>query len=287
MDLHGHSLALAKLLDDNQLDHLADLGREVVDKLRAAPALGTLEQSDREDELATWLDEHDVEDSWELAPALVSAGLDTAWLDALAIQFSDDDQLDLVVPWLTTVLDEAELIATIDTGTARVSALVAAVKSYSYMDQAPLQDVDLHEGLENTLTILGYKLKKGVTVTRAYDRSLPRIRAYGSELNQVWTNLIDNAVDAMGGTGQLTVRTARDGDDALVEIADDGPGIPPDVLPRIFEPFFTTKGVGKGTGLGLDIAYRIVVARHHGDIAVHSEPGNTRFEVRIPLEARC
>jgi len=287
IDLHGHSLALAKLLDDNQLDHLADLGREVVDKLRAAPALGTLEQSDREDELATWLDEHDVEDSWELTPALVSAGLDTAWLDALAVQFADDDQLDLVVPWLTTVLDEAELIATIDTGTARVSALVAAVKSYSYMDQAPLQDVDLHEGLENTLTILGYKLKKGVTVTRAYDRSLPRIRAYGSELNQVWTNLIDNAVDAMGSTGQLTVRTARDGDDALVEIADDGPGIPPDALPRIFEPFFTTKGVGKGTGLGLDISYRIVVARHHGDIAVHSEPGNTRFEVRIPLEARC
>jgi len=178
------------------------------------------------------------------------------------------------------------LLDAIDTGSARVSGLVTAVKSYSYMDQAPLQDIDLHEGLESTLTMLGYKLRAGVTVSRDYDRSLPRICAYGSEINQVWTNLIDNAVDAMGGTGRLTVRTARDDDYALVEIGDDGPGIPPEIQARIFEPFFTTKGVGQGTGLGLDISYRIIVAHHHGDIAVQSTPSNTRFAVRIPLEAR-
>jgi signal transduction histidine kinase len=144
--------------------------------------------------------------------------------------------------------------------------------------------VDLHDGLESTLTILNHKLKHGVTVTRDYDRSLPRLCAYGSELNQVWTNLIDNAVDAMGGKGRLRVRTARDGDCALVEIQDDGPGIPPEVQPRIFDPFFTTKGVGKGTGLGLDVSRRIV-ARHNGDIHLESKPGDTRFRVRLPLNA--
>jgi signal transduction histidine kinase len=284
-DLRARSLALGKLLDDAQLDHLAGLGRDIVDKAGSAPALDTLQQSDREDELGTWLDDHDIEDGWNLAPTLVTAGLDTAWLDTLA-DAVPAAALGDVISWLAALLDERELLATIEAGTARVSALVAAVKSYSYMDQGPLQDVDLHEGLENTLTMLGYKLKRGVTVTRVYDRSLPRICAYGSELNQVWTNLIDNAIDAMGGQGQLSVRTARDGKYALVEIADNGPGIPADVLPHIFEPFYTTKGVGQGTGLGLDIAYRIVVTHHHGAIAVHSAPGSTRFEVRIPLELR-
>ncbi len=284
--LRARSLALGKLLDGAQLDRLADLGREVVERARTAAPLGTLEQSDRDDALGAWLDEHDVEEGWELAPTLAAGGLDTAWLDGLASLFPAD-ALNPVISWLAGALDESELLDTINTGSARVSGLVAAVKSYSYMDQAPLQDVDLHEGLESTLTMLGYKLKGGVTVSRDYDRSLPRVRAYGSELNQVWTNLIDNAADAMGGTGRLTVRTARDDDYALVEIGDDGPGIPPEALPRIFEPFFTTKGVGKGTGLGLDISYRIIVAHHHGDIAVQSTPGNTRFAVRIPLEARC
>ena len=284
--LRERSLALGTLLNDDQLDRLADLTCEILDRAGAAPALDTLEQCDREGELGMWMDDHSVEDGWDLAPMFVAAGLDTAWLDGLADLFPSDT-LDRIIPWLAAVLDEAELLATIDRGSVRVSSLVAAVKSYSYMDQAPLQDVDLHEGLDNTLTILGYKLKKGVTVTRDYDRSLPRVCAYGSELNQVWTNLIDNAVDAMAGNGRLKVHTAREDDYALVEIGDDGPGIPADVLPRIFEPFFTTKGVGQGTGLGLDISYRIIVARHHGDIAVHSAPGDTLFQVRIPLEARC
>ena len=151
------------------------------------------------------------------------------------------------------------------------------------MDRAPLQEVDVHEGLENTLTILGHKLKGSVVVMREYDRSLPRICVYGSELNQVWTNLIDNAIDAMGGRGQIWVRTSQENDHVLVDIADNGPGIPPEIQSRIFEPFFTTKGVGEGTGLGLDIAYRIVVRRHQGDIRVVSKPGDTRFQVSLPI----
>ena len=154
------------------------------------------------------------------------------------------------------------------------------------MDQAPLQEVDVHEGLESTLTILSHKLKGGVVVTREYDRSLPRISAYGSELNQVWTNLIDNAIDAMGGQGQIWVRTRCEHDQVLVEIADNGPGIPPEIQHRIFEPFFTTKGVGEGTGLGLDITYRTVVGKHHGGISVLSNPGDTRFLVRLPVAAQ-
>jgi signal transduction histidine kinase len=282
-NLHARALALGKSLDVATLDRLIAIQRDMMERARSATPLDTLEQSDREDELARWLDDHQIADGWEFAPTLVAAGLDTDWLDTLADAIPDDALGDALA-WLSALLDETDLLATIEGSTARVSALVAAVKSYAYMDQAPLQDVDLHEGLDNTLIMHAHKLKRGVTVTREYDRSLPRIPAYGSELNQVWTNLIDNAVDAMDGKGHLTLRTARDGDYARVEIVDDGRGIPPDIQPRIFEPFFTTKEVGHGSGLGLDISYRIVVARHHGDITVHSQPGDTRFVVRLPLE---
>jgi len=186
------------------------------------------------------------------------------------------DRAPLTVAGLS-LIDQVERSAT------RIAELVAAVKSYSYMDQGALQDVDLHEGLESTLTMLGHKLRAGVTIARAYDRALPRVCAYGSDLNQVWTNLIDNAVDAMDGTGALRIVTRRDGDDAVVEIGDNGRGIPPELQPRIFEPFFTTKDVGQGSGLGLDIAYRIVVAQHHGDITVRSARGDTVFTVRLPI----
>jgi len=151
------------------------------------------------------------------------------------------------------------------------------------MDQAPSQEVDVRTSLETTLTILKFKWKHGVEIVRDYAPDLPCINAYGSELNQVWTNLMDNALDALGGKGHLSVRTAWEGDSVLVEIGDDGPGIPEDIQSRIFEPFFTTKGVGEGSGLGLDTAYRIVVTRHHGDIRVLSEPGSTRFQVRLPI----
>ncbi len=186
--------------------------------------------------------------------------------------------------WLEASLNVAELVREVRSSTARISELVAAVKSYSYMDRAPIQDVDIHDGLETTLVILGHKLKQGVEVSRDYDRTLPRIPAYGSELNQVWTNLIDNAVDAMGGQGHLHIRTERDGDRVLVSIEDDGPGIPADAQPHIFEPFFTTKGVGEGTGIGLDVVYRII-ANHGGDIQVESRPGATRFLVCLPITA--
>jgi len=173
-------------------------------------------------------------------------------------------------------------MAEIEHAVGRISTLVGAVKQYSYLDQAPEQDVDVRDGLESTLIMLGHKLS-GVEVRRDYDESLPRIPAYGSELNQVWTNLIDNAADALGGRGTLTLRTSLEEDMLLVEIGDDGPGIPREVRKRVFDAFFTTKAVGKGSGLGLDISQRIVVQRHHGDIRMESHPGDTRFQVRLPL----
>jgi signal transduction histidine kinase len=158
------------------------------------------------------------------------------------------------------------------------------MKDYSHLDKSAFGRIDVHDGLESTLVILGHKLKKGVKVVRDYDRGLPKICAQGGELNQVWTNVIDNAIDAMDGKGTLTIRTGRDRDCVVVEIGDTGAGIPPELQRRIFEPFFTTKDVGLGTGLGLDISYRIVVRRHHGDIRVQSEPGETRFQVLLPVD---
>jgi signal transduction histidine kinase len=177
------------------------------------------------------------------------------------------------------VLDE------LGAGAERLSEIVGAIKAYTYLDQAPVQDVDIHAGLENTLVILRHKLKQGVSVVRAFAPDVPRVEAYGSELNQVWTNLIDNAIDAMGGQGQLTLRTALQDNQVVVEIADNGPGIPPAILPRIFEPFFTTKPPGAGTGLGLHIAHSII-ARHHGQMQVTSEPGGTRFQVTLPIQLK-
>jgi signal transduction histidine kinase len=227
-----------------------------------------------------------VADGWELAATFVEAGLDTEWLntfvDPLAAHSLND-----ILTWLKTTLTGVELLSEIEQSTKRISELVKAIKDYSYMDQTPLQEVDVHEGLESTLTILNHKLKRGVVVTRDYERSLPYIRAYGSELNQVWTNLIDNAIDAMGGQGQICIRTLQENNCVLVEIIDNGPGIPLDIQPRIFEPFFTTKGVGIGTGLGLDISYRIVVGMHHGDISFFSKPGDTHFLVRLPINLSC
>jgi len=171
----------------------------------------------------------------------------------------------------------------IEDSTTRISTLVSAAKQYSQMDRAPYQVLDIHELLDSTLLMLGRKITDGVTVVKDYDRSLPLVPVYGAELNQVWTNIIDNALQAMVGEGTLTVRTMRDNDDVVVEIADTGPGIPDDIVGRIFEPFFTTKPFGEGTGLGLDISWRIVVNKHHGDLSVVSQPGDTRFRVRLPL----
>jgi len=197
----------------------------------------------------------------------------------------DSEALDGAVRWLNYTVETELLMNEIEDSTTRISTLVGAARQYSQLDRAPFRVVDVHELLDSTLVMLAGKIGDGIRVVKDYDRGLPPIPVYAAELNQVWTNLIDNAVYAMGGTGTLTVRTARDGDRVLVEIGDTGPGVPADIRDRIFEPFFTTKEVGEGTGLGLDISWRIVVNKHHGDLRVESEPGNTRFQVCLPLTA--
>jgi signal transduction histidine kinase len=268
----------------DQLAALADLVGEAATGAEGTP-LSPLEASDREDELGGWLEAHGVEDAWELAPPLVAAGVDTAWLERVAAAVPAP-----ALPWAVglaaTTWDAGSLLDEVSEAARRISALIGKAREYSQMDRSPLQQVDVHDGLESTLTMLKHKLETGIEVARDYDRSLPKLPVYAGELNQVWTNLVDNAADAMegmDGRGRLTVRTARDGDRVLVEIGDNGPGVPEAAAAHLFEPFFTTKPVGQGTGLGLDICWRIVVQRHHGDLRFTSEPGDTRFQVLLPL----
>ncbi|WP_017314894.1 ATP-binding protein [Mastigocladopsis repens] len=272
------------LLSKEQLKFINDIQHQATQHTCQLSKLDPITQSDKEDEVTEWLEDHDVSDSWKLAPTLVNAGLDTEKLDTLADNIPVEC-LGNVLKWLEATLSSFGLIYEIEQSTVRISELVKAIKGYSYMDQAPLQEIDVHEGIENTLLILHHRLKKGVIVNREYDRTLPKISAYASELNQVWTNLIDNAIDAMKGKGDLTIRTYKENNCLVVEIVDTGVGIPSAIQSRIFEPFFTTKGVGQGTGLGLEIAYRIVVNKHHGDIRFESQPGDTRFRVRLPIQA--
>jgi signal transduction histidine kinase len=242
--------------------------------------LSPLDRSDREGDLGDWLELQGLEDGWDLAPALVDAGLTQAELETLVATLPQP-AIPAVLGWLNLAFDTAGLLTEIEQSATRISELVGAVKSYTYMDQAPLQEVDLHQGLDNTVTVLQHKLKH-LNLLREYDPALPTIMARGGELNQVWTNLIDNAIDAMDGQGTIQLITRHEQEFVMVEIADDGPGIPSEVLPRIFEPFFTTKDVGVGTGLGLDISYRII-QQHNGTVEVHSQPGRTRFIVRLPI----
>jgi PAS domain S-box-containing protein len=244
--------------------------------------LSALEASDREEELAGWLEAHELKEAWTMAPTLVSAGVRTDDLDAIAAGLPTAP-LGAVVVWLCRSITVRELAGVVNRSTKNIADLVNVVKSYSYMDQAALQYVDIHAGIEDTLTILGHKLKRGIEVVRRYDENLPHVLAQGSELNQVWTNLIDNAIGAMGERGTITIETYRDGEHVAVEIADDGPGIPERIRPHIFDPFFTTKGVGEGTGLGLDVARRIVTTRCGGQIDFSSRPGETVFRVRLPV----
>jgi signal transduction histidine kinase len=240
------------------------------------------ERLEREEAIQTWLEAHQVGNAWRLAPLLTEANLTDAHLESFAA--AAGELLNSELTRFATLLEMDRIADELEHSTARISDLVKAIKEYSYMDQAKLQEVDIAKSLETTLTIMHHKLKRGITVTSDFAPDLPKVMAYGSELNQVWTNLIDNAADAMKETGKLRLRAARDGEFILVEIADNGPGIPPEVQSRIFEPFFTTKGVGEGTGLGLDIVYRIL-KKMNGLIAVKSVPGDTRFEVRIPIQA--
>jgi signal transduction histidine kinase len=251
------------------------------ERLAKVPALDHLERSDRAEIIAHWLETRGVPNAWELAPTFVSANVDSAWLEALTGKLPPASVAH-ALGWLEARLNLKTLLSQIEQSTGRIAALVKAVKSYSYMDQSPMQEIDIHEGIESTLTMLGHKLKN-VTLVRSFDRSLPRILAYGNELNQVWTNLLDNAIHAVNGAGKICVGTCREDDQIVVEIVDNGPGIPPKVQSHMFEPFFTTKPVGAGTGLGLIISNRIVADRHGGEIEFESQPGETRFKVRLPV----
>jgi signal transduction histidine kinase len=267
-----------------ELQAIADLAAEALERRRDAPKLSPLDASDREEELADWLEDHGVADASDTASTLVGAGLDVAWAERVAAALpSPSFETGLAYP--VHAVESDGLLDEITEAAERISALLAAARQYTQMDRAPLQSFDVHEGLDATITMLGHKLGDGIEVIRDYDRSLPRIGAYPGELNQVWTNLLDNAVDAMDGDGKLTIRTRHQDDDRLmIEIGDTGPGMPEDVRNRVFEPFFTTKPLGKGTGLGLDIAWRIVVGRHHGDLrVVESTPGDTRFQILLPV----
>lgn len=266
------------------LEVLVEIQERTAEQVAKATPLSPLEASDREDALADWLDDHDIAGGWQLAPTFVQAGLDTDWLDQVAAAV-DEETLQGAVHWLNYTVETELLMNEIEDSTTRITHLVDAAKQYSQLDRAPYQVVDVHELLDSTLMMLSGKIGSGVKVVKEFDRTLPKIPAYPSELNQVWTNLVDNAVSAMGGEGTLTVRTALEHDDLLVEFRDTGPGVPPEIRDRIFDPFFTTKPVGEGTGLGLDISWRIVVNKHHGSLQVQSVPGDTRFQVRLPLTA--
>jgi signal transduction histidine kinase len=274
-------------LTQQQSGFLASLPAGVAERADASPALDPLERGDREDEVALWLEEHGAQESWNLSPTLVSAGLDAGWLDGVADRLPAET-LGNALAWLAARLEADALLREAEDGTRRVSELVGAVEEYTHMDEAPLGEVDVREGLENTLKVLGHKLE-GLEVSRDYGEDLPRITAYGGELNGAWTALVDNAADAAstadgGGGGHVRVRAVREDGWVLVEIVDDGPGVPEEVRDRIFEPFFSTKDVG-AVGLGLDLARRAVL-RHGGDIRFTSRPGETRFRVRLPLEGR-
>ncbi|HEX6870925.1 MAG TPA: ATP-binding protein [Micromonosporaceae bacterium] len=280
-----HKLALIAdgRLDGRRLHELVELQEQAVKRAANVPRVSALAASDAEDAVADWLEEHGIGNGWDLAATLAAGGVDLPWLDEISDAVGPDN-LEPAVRWLGYTIDTEMLMGEIDDSVTRISTLVAAAKQYSQLDRTPYQTVDVHELLDATLVMLAAKVPVGVDVVTEYDRDLPRVPAYAAELNQVWTNLIDNALAAMPEGGTLTVRTLRDGDWLVVEIADTGVGIPAQVRPRIFEPFFTTKPVGEGTGLGLDISYRIVVNKHHGDIRVESEPGDTRFRVLLPLE---
>jgi signal transduction histidine kinase len=261
---------------------LVALHDEVVAAAEAESALDALDAADAEDELIDRLEELGVPEPWRLAEPLAAAGVDQAWLDR--VHALAGPATDAAVAWVAATLTARGLAAELQESTERMSRLVGAVKTYAYMDRGELVEVDLHEGIKTTLVVLGHKLKHtSIEVVRDYDRSLPKLTVRGSELNQVWTNLIDNAIQALGDRGTITIRTRREGSCAIVEIGDDGPGIPPEIRQHVFDEFFTTKTAGHGTGIGLATAKRIVVDRHDGSLSLDSEPGRTTFRVSLPF----
>jgi signal transduction histidine kinase len=269
-------------VERTEAQQLVALQQEALAGLDGATALDALDAADAEDELLEHLESMGVRDAWRLAEPLACAGVDEAWLRRVADLAGP--ATDAALRWVATTLSAGRLAAELQESTERMSALVGAVKTYAYMDRGELVEVDLHEGLETTLVVLGHKLKHtAIEVVRDYDRDLPKLTVHGSELNQVWTNLLDNAIQALGDAGTITVATRADGAYAVVEVTDDGPGVLPEAQDHVFDPFFTTKEVGHGTGLGLATARRIVVDRHAGSLTLDSEPGRTTFRVRLPF----
>jgi signal transduction histidine kinase len=242
---------------------------------------GALARADREEAVGEWMDDRDIELAWQMAPVFAAAGADRAWFDELESTVGAD-ALDPALRWISSVIGCRALLSELGEATSRISHLVEDVKNYSQLDRADVQSIDVTTGIDSTLAMLAPKLA-GIDVVREFGADVPLVEMYAAEINQVWTNLIDNAIDAMEGEGTLRLATSVDGDHVVVEIGDTGPGIDPDVLQRVFEPFFTTKDVGKGTGLGLDISRRIVVDRHGGDITFASRPGATSAKVRLPI----
>lgn len=265
---HGNTEWLNSFLELQSRRSLTPLKFEALEKLELT------------EQLEAWLEANNVESAWELAPAMVTFGWNIAALESLKnLPF-----FSLAVQWIGTECVMTSLLSEVQQTTERISQIVGAIKSYTYLDQAPILEVDIHDGLENTLVIMQHKLKQGVKVRREYAPNLPRIQAYASELNQVWTNIIDNSIDAMNGKGEITLQTYERDDKVIVEIIDNGPGIPADIQGRIFEPFFTTKEPGHGTGLGLHISHDIVANHHHGQLLVESVPGRTKFKVILPKQ---
>ena len=281
------NLGVLAVTDPHALPALLALQADIAGSTAVVP-LSPLEVADREDAIDDWFGEHGIDDSWRYAPTLVEAGLDVSWLDRVATIVAPAS-LECAISWLKQLIDSDMRIREIAEAGTRIAALVNGAKPYSQMDRGPYQCIDVHEMLRSTVLMFGDRVAtagKPVTLVKDLDQLLPELHCYPADLNQVWTNLIDNALYAMNGRGTLTVRTRREGESMIrVEICDDGPGIAPDIIDRIFNPFFTTKPVGEGPGLGLDLAWRIVVDRHRGHISVHSTPGDTRFIVCLPLQA--
>lgn len=275
------SAARSTTIGPDDCARLAQVEEQIRSSLTPAQFKDEFARVEREEAIQSWLESHHVAEPWKLAPQLADAHLTDADLARFAA--AAGASLSSELTRFATLLEMDRIAEELENSSARISDLIRAIKEYSYMDQGPVQEVDIQHSIENTLTIMHHKLKRGITVTRDYAPSLPKVKASGSELNQVWTNLIDNAADAMNGNGKLGIRVARENDFVLVEIADNGPGIPAAVQSRIFDPFFTTKGVGEGTGLGLDVVNRIIKSVH-GQINVTSVPGETRFQVRIPIQ---
>jgi signal transduction histidine kinase len=280
---HKLGMLAAGKVAPERLDALVELQEEVIERAAKTPTLTAMQAADREEELGDWMDRREVTGAWDIAPVFAQGGLDVDCLGEIEAKVASRALLDQAIHWVAYALETEQLMSDIEDATGRVSSLVAAAKQYSQLDRAAHQWIDVHAGLDSTLVMLTHKIGNGVKVVKEYDRSIPQIPAHPAELNQVWTNLIDNAVQAMNGAGTLTIRTWHQDDEVYVSVGDTGPGVPEALRKRVFEPFFTTKPVGEGTGLGLDISYRIVVNGHGGDITLSSHPGDTRFTVSLPV----